>query len=108
MTSQVAVLGIDAAWTEKEPSGVALWAQQGNSWSCLKVAPSYSAFCNDFSWEEPVVGGKADVPTIIATCKNLLGHDNLVVAAVDMPLSVLPITQRRAADDLVSKFDLSS
>jgi len=39
-----AILGIDAAWTEGEPTGVALIQGEGSSWSTAAVAPSYEAF----------------------------------------------------------------
>jgi predicted RNase H-like nuclease len=103
VTRQLAVLGIDAAWTEGEPSGVALWEKRGERWRCMRLAPSYSAFCGDFRWDGTVTGGKADVPDLIATCFTLLGHSRLAVVAVDMPLSSEPITSRRVADNLVSQ-----
>ena len=39
-----AVLGIDAAWTEDNPSGVALIAKDLPPWRCLGVAPSYESY----------------------------------------------------------------
>ncbi len=36
-----AILGIDAAWTTAEPSGVALIAEHGTGWQCVGLAPSY-------------------------------------------------------------------
>ncbi|MDP1927585.1 MAG: DUF429 domain-containing protein [Thiobacillus sp.] len=103
MSPPVAVLGIDAAWTEKEPSGVALLAKQGERWCCLRVAPSYVAFSETFSWEDPVRGGKVDVPSLLATCSSLTGRHSLAVVAVDMPLATQPIQSRRVADNLVSR-----
>lgn len=38
------VLGIDAAWTEREPSGIALVADDGSGWSLIESAASYAAF----------------------------------------------------------------
>lgn len=38
------VLGIDAAWTEKEPAGVALLEGRSEVWRCVAVAPSYDSF----------------------------------------------------------------
>jgi hypothetical protein len=35
------VLGIDAAWTPTEPSGVALIAEQGNYWKCIAIRVVY-------------------------------------------------------------------
>lgn len=98
-----AVLGIDAAWTEKEPSGVALLKRQDARWRCLRVAPSYAAFCSPFMWEEPVRGGKPDIPSLLAACTSLIGGSDLAVVAVDMPLATQPIQARRVADNTVSK-----
>ena len=39
-----AILGIDAASTTAEPSGVALIAKHGNGWRCVALAPSYDTF----------------------------------------------------------------
>ena len=38
------VLGIDAAWTAHNPSGVALVQRAEQGWRCLALAPSYDAF----------------------------------------------------------------
>ena len=38
------VLGIDAALTVHQPSGIALVQNTATGWSCLAVAPSYRAF----------------------------------------------------------------
>lgn len=38
------VLGIDAAWTTTEPSGVAVAARTDAGWRVCGVAPSYDAF----------------------------------------------------------------
>jgi hypothetical protein len=38
------VLGIDAAWTFHEPSGVALVINDAEGWRLLKLASSYQAF----------------------------------------------------------------
>jgi hypothetical protein len=40
----VGVLGIDAAWTENEPSGVALIENSQGGWRCVAVTPSYDSF----------------------------------------------------------------
>ncbi len=39
-----AVMGIDAAWTVTNPSGVALVEQSGARWRCVALSPSYSGF----------------------------------------------------------------
>lgn len=103
MSAATAVLGIDAAWTEKEPSGVALLMKNGERWHCVRVTPSYESFCRTFRWDAPVHGGRADIPQLLATCSSLIGRGDLAVVAVDMPLSRWPIRSRRVADNLVSK-----
>ncbi len=42
-----AVLGIDAAWTERQPSGVALVVDNGAGWRLHKIAASYKAFTDE-------------------------------------------------------------
>ena len=60
-----AILGIDAAWTPDEPSGVALIrTTQEGSWECVKFAPSYDAFIesaggNAVRWETSAGKAKA-------------------------------------------------
>ncbi|MCQ0971321.1 DUF429 domain-containing protein [Paracoccus sp. TK19116] len=87
------VLGIDAAWTLHHPSGVALAVEEG-AWRLAGVWPSYAAFLN------------SDVlPTtalLIARCVELVGAPPDLVT-VDMPLSLDPITGRRASDTGVSR-----
>jgi hypothetical protein len=39
-----AVLGIDAAWTNTQPSGVAVAMSTGEGWRLVAIAPSYSHF----------------------------------------------------------------
>ena len=39
-----AIVGIDAAWIEHEPSELALIQSEGVDWSVVCVAPSYDAF----------------------------------------------------------------
>ena len=58
------VLGIDAAWTAREPSGVALVQRQASPWRCIAVAPSYAAFTalaegHVPDWSRPATGSRA-------------------------------------------------
>lgn len=110
-----AVLGIDAAWTEGNPSGVALAAEVRGRWACLAVAPSYDRFsalasgalADGGQWGPRPAGGSADVPALLAASKVLLERagvqPTIDVVAVDMPLSPTPITARRAADNATSR-----
>ena len=96
----IAVLGIDAAWTAHNPSGVSLWRRDQGRWACVRVSPSYAAFCGV---ESSRFDDRADVPAILATCRKLLGNCPLRAVAVDMPIANSPITGRRAADNAASR-----
>jgi predicted RNase H-like nuclease len=98
-----AVLGIDAAWTDGEPSGVALLQRKGSRWQCVRAAPSYSAFCGSFEWTEPFSGAPIDVHELLRACRQLLGAAQPAAVAVDMPLATTRIEGRRRADDEVSR-----
>lgn len=103
-----AILGIDAAWTETEPSGVALVVGDDNKWRCLCTAPSYDAFMEcargtpidwtfgRFRGARPVVGD------LLFAAQSIAGIQ-MDVVAVDMPMSKVGITSRRAADEAISK-----
>ena len=101
------ILGIDAAWTAAQPSGVALIQRHYGRWRCLAAAPSYPSFellaravaCD---WSQGGEAGQADVGRLIAAAEHLAG-ESLGVAAVDMPVSTADITGRRAADREVSR-----
>lgn len=104
-----AVLGIDAAWTRRQPSGVALVAGAGSAWRCVAVAPSYASFCaygesGATVWESgPPRGEAPDAAALLRACRLLLHGGEVPVVAVDMPLSKDAITRRRAADNEVSR-----
>lgn len=97
-----AVLGIDAAWTDTEPSGVALLRRHGSTWRCLRVAPSYRTFCSHFTWSDDL-SGVGQVSDLLAMCRNLLDGATPAVVAVDMPMALTRIVGRREADDEVSR-----
>ncbi len=101
------VLGIDAAWTEKEPSGVALIEGSPGSWRCVAVAPSYDSFLARaegvlVDWSIKSRGARPDVGRLLSAAETLLGGQELAVVTVDMPLSTEPMTGRRAADSAIS------
>lgn len=96
------VLGIDAAWTAAQPSGVALVRDA----RALAIAPSYASFIAHASgarinWRE-ISGGRADCAALLAAAERIAGERPSVIA-IDMPLSQLPITRRRVADDSLSR-----
>ena len=111
------VLGIDAAWVEKNPSGVALVIHNGQTWQCLAVASSYDAFIqtaedgiSDLGWQAARNHDSAlqKIPDLIKAAKKLSGLNEAVdavidVVACDMPISKILITTRRKADQEISK-----
>jgi len=102
------VLGIDAAWTEKEPSGVALVEGSQEGWRCVAVTPSYDSFLalaerTPVDWTTKTRGALPDVGRLVAAAETLLGGRRLTVVTVDMPLSTEPITERREADAAISR-----
>ncbi len=96
------VLGIDAAWTEKEPSGVALVVDCGDGWRLAEAAASYEQFLHDVgSARVRHRGSVPDAAALVTAATGKAGSSPDVVA-VDMPLSKRPITSRRCSDDIVS------
>jgi len=103
-----AVLGIDAAWTEGQPSGVALIQGEGDRWRVVCAAPSYEAFltancgtpvdwnARRFNWAKPSI-------TELIGAARAMATSTLCVVAVDMPLANTAIISRRVADSEISK-----
>ncbi|MBY3155234.1 DUF429 domain-containing protein [Rhizobium laguerreae] len=95
-----AVLGIDAAWTATEPSGVALAISNGGRWKLAGVASSYAVFGQPRTLHR-ARGSSPDIPSLLRAAETLAGHP-VDLVAVDMPLSHEPITCRRTSDQAVS------
>ncbi len=100
------VLGIDAAWTSHNPSGVALAVRRGDNWMALAASASYGEFLSTVSIENALTprptGSVADLPKLLDAALMKCGRA-VDVIAVDMPLAMSPIVTRRASDNLVSK-----
>lgn len=102
------VLGLDAAWTASEPSGVALVSGQQGEWSTVCVAPSYDTFLaraqgRPIDWNAArYCGSRPNVTELLAAAEHLAGTPPSVVS-VDMPLARLPFQGRRVADRKVSR-----
>jgi len=103
MTERV-ILGIDAAWTASQPSGVALVQGGGSRGRLRAVAPSYSSFCGLDRQGQcgAPMRDTPDAPALLAACHRFCGSMPVVVA-IDMPLSRLPIAGRRESDNAVSR-----
>lgn len=100
------VLGIDAAWTTHNPSGVALAQRAAEGWQCLALAPSYDSFLAIAAGEpldtsRKAQGSEPDSAALLEACQKLAGQA-VDCVSVDMPLATTPITSRRAADTAIA------
>ncbi len=98
------VLGIDAAWTEREPSGVAVIADDGSGWRLLEVAASYAEFLRDRTVLPQILrhrGSMPDASALISAAAAKAGA-GIDLVAVDIPLATVPIAGRRTSDNLIS------
>jgi len=103
------ILGIDAAWTKKEPSAVAVVVRDSSDWRCVAVTPSYDSFlarANDnipLDWNTPhFLGSTPDAKKLLDAAKTLAdGH--VTIVTIDMPVATIPIHGRRSADQAISK-----
>jgi predicted RNase H-like nuclease len=101
------VLGIDAAWTLSQPSGVAVVQQNGDHWQLVAAASSYTGFLEadlGQALASPVrpFGSAPHVAALLAASERHCGRA-VEIVAVDMPLSHIAITSRRVSDDEVSR-----
>jgi len=103
------ILGIDAAWTVGQPSGVALVAwEEGARPRCLAVAPSYASFTAlaragaPAEMDGPARGSIPDIPALLEAAHRQAGAP-VTLVAVDMPMATTPFSTRRAADTEVSR-----
>jgi predicted RNase H-like nuclease len=99
------ILGIDAAWTASQPSGVALVSSAAGNWRLI-FAGSSSRHLLDHSKEGLISNsrplGSVAEPTALLAAAGKIAEAPVDLVAVDMPLSLEPITARRVSDNLVS------
>jgi len=101
------ILGIDAAWTPRNPSGVALVQQRGADWTCLAVTPSYRSFLqladgHPVDWNARPVASAPDPDSLLLAARTLAGEDVNVVT-IDMPIATVRFAGRRVAENEVSR-----
>ena len=99
------VLGIDAAWTAGKPSGVALVVREAGRWCLRAVVPSYAQFlalARGERLEAVPTGALPDVAALLDAALRLAGVP-VGLIAVDMPLSLEPITGRRPSDNAIAR-----
>lgn len=92
------VLGIDAAWTTHNPSGVAVAVDTGSGWRLCAVASSFAAF-HAQAGGPPETG--FDAARLISDATGLCGTRPSLVA-LDMPLMNGLITARRVSDNAIA------
>jgi predicted RNase H-like nuclease len=99
-----AILGIDAAWTPKGSSGIALIRKTGSrQWECVAVEAGYSAFLRHSN--QPFAArldGRIPAREIVQVAEQLAKTSVSLVVA-DIPLSRNPITGPRFADIEIGK-----
>jgi predicted RNase H-like nuclease len=99
-------LGIDAAWTSKNPSGLALVAQHTNGWKLIATAASYQNFYaltdNRLVCDIRPSGSLPNVTALLETAALLCKHP-VDIVAIDMPLARTAIVGRRNSDNEVSR-----
>ena len=103
-----AILGIDAAWTAHEPSGIALIRSEDQVWRCLAVAPSYDSFIgladgHSIDWGQASFPGSVANTTELLRVSEQLAGCPVDVVSVDMPIATVSISARRNADKAVSR-----
>lgn len=91
------VLGIDAAWTTANPSGVAVAARTGSAWHLIAAAASFEEFVG------LVDDGMGTGPAALIAAAGCLAGRTPDLVAVDMPMMDAPILARRAADNAVNR-----
>ena len=99
-----AILGIDAAWTPHNPSGVALIRESSpGTWECVALASSYEAFLAKADLKCAAATPHAvPVADLLQAAEKLAGA-RLCLVSADIPLSRQRIAGRRPADDEVSR-----
>src|SRR5688572_12910313 len=101
------ILGLDAAWTVRQPTGVALIDTERQAGKCLAVAPSYESFLELHSkkavvWDGKQTGGELPAEALLAAAEWLAGRA-VDIITIDMPVSLESILGRREADQRVSQ-----
>jgi predicted RNase H-like nuclease len=100
-----AVLGIDAAWTEAEPGGIALAVETESGWTIAAVDASYGQFFDRANCVPPGQdrprGAKPVAAELLDAALKICGRA-VDLVAVDMPMARHPIVGRRPCDTKIS------
>jgi len=99
------ILGIDAAWTATQPSGIALVSSEAGRWRVTFAGSSYGHMMDRAAGRIPSFrpsGSVAEAAAVLTAAEQIAGA-TIDLVAVDMPLSLETIAERRVSDNLVSK-----
>lgn len=99
------VLGIDAAWTATQPSGVALVSSMGGVWRLIFAGASYRhllIYADEGVISTSRPSGSVAEPAALLAASGKIAGAPVDLVAVDMPLSREPIAARRVSDNLIS------
>ena len=99
------LLGIDAAWTDKNPSGIAVATEEPEGWRLKGAFPSVEHFVAEAHQKpapEKPYGGAGQAHDLLEATRALAGRLPDLVA-IDMPMALQPITTRRTSDDALSR-----
>ncbi len=102
------VLGIDAAWTARQPTGVCLLAKEDTTWRCIALTPDLKRFvrgptAEDLDWMQRPEGSEMSVPQLTEAVERWHPKGRLQVVAMDIPLARSPVRGRRKADNEVTR-----
>lgn len=98
-------LGLDAAWTVTQPSGVALAVEGTDGWRLAAVEASYDDFIRRSQGLVADLrprGSKPDAAALVDAAVRLAGRAPDSVG-IDMPVGPNPIVGRRCCDDAISR-----
>jgi len=94
------VLGIDAAWTARHASGVAVVAGEAGQWRLVTVADSYADFYRQAGLDGLEAGFDAGQ---LLEAAAVVAENRVDLIAADIPLAHSPIVGRRESDNAVSR-----
>lgn len=96
-------LGIDAAWTRNEPSGVCLLrSTDGKTCEIVRLGKSYSEFVNgNIEWNHKADCSQIEMYELLKACDALKAQPDCI--AVDMPIASYHIKERRNCETEISK-----
>ena len=104
-----AILGIDAAWSENNPSGVALIRQRREGdYAYIAAAPSCQSFIQfangeDVDWSAKPAGGHIQPSELLAAIAARWPDTDVQVISVDIPVANQRVCRRRFCDATISK-----